>query len=97
MGTTTHYLHADGMGNVVLATDSAGNKVAEYEYTSFGEEFAVGTVLWLAFAHPVTALVVLAMLVLLMLWLIPKVWRMLRKLVDRAIGWIDRSHRPTGP
>jgi hypothetical protein len=40
---------------------------------SFGEELAVGTVLWLAFAYPVAALVVLALLVALMLWLIPKV------------------------
>lgn len=62
---------------------------------SFGEEFAVGTVLWLAFAHPVVALAVLAVLVLLMLWLIPKVWRMLRAIVDRVIGWFDRSHRPS--
>jgi hypothetical protein len=45
---------------------------------SFGEELAVGTVLWLAFAYPVAALVVLGLLVLLMIWLIPKVWRMIR-------------------
>jgi len=62
---------------------------------SFGEEFAVGTVLWLAFAHPVVALVVVAILVLLMIWLIPKVWRMLRAIVDRVIGWFDRAHRPS--
>jgi len=62
---------------------------------SFGEELAVGTVLWLAFAHPVAALVVVALMVLLMLWLIPRVWRLLRGLVNRAIGWIDASHRPS--
>ena len=39
-GTNTTWLHADGMGNVVLATDGAGNQVAEYEYTPFGEEIA---------------------------------------------------------
>ncbi len=60
---------------------------------SFGEEFAVGTVLWLAFAHPLVALVVVAILVLLMIWIIPKVWRMLRSIVDRVLGWLDRSHR----
>ena len=31
---------------------------------SFGEELAVGTVLWLAFAYPVAALVVLVLLVI---------------------------------
>ena len=54
---------------------------------SFGEELAVGTLLWLAFAHPVAALAVLAVLVALTIWLIPKVWRMLRAIVARAKGW----------
>ncbi len=63
---------------------------------SFGEEVAVGTVLWLAFAHPVAALVVLALLVVFMLWLIPKVWRRIRRVINRISGWFDASsHRPT--
>lgn len=62
---------------------------------SFGEDLAVGTVLWLAFAHPVVALVVLALLVGLMIWLIPKVWRMIRRIAQRVQGWFDGSaHRP---
>jgi hypothetical protein len=43
-------------------------------------------VLWLAFAHPVAALVVLGLLVLLMLWLIPKVWRFIRALIRKVTG-----------
>ena len=54
---------------------------------SFGEDLAVGTVLWLAFAHPLIALVVLLVIVLLMIWLIPKVWRMLRAIVARIRTW----------
>jgi hypothetical protein len=50
---------------------------------SFGEDVAVGVVLWLAWEHPVVALVVLALLVLFMLWLIPKVWRFLGRLFRR--------------
>src|SRR5213075_155128 len=38
---------------------------------SFGEELAVGTVLWLAFTHPIAALIVLLIMVALMIWLIP--------------------------
>ena len=56
---------------------------------SFGEELAVGTVLWLAFTYPAAALVVLALLVLLMIWLVPKVWRFLRSIagrIGRAFG-----------
>ena len=64
---------------------------------SFGEELAVGTVLWLAFAHPIVALVVIALLVALMIWLIPKVWRMIRAIVDRIVGWFAGSHRRSAP
>ena len=64
---------------------------------SFGEELAVGTVLWLAFAHPLVALVVLAVLVALMVWLIPKVWRMIRALFRRFLGWFDASGQHPPP
>ncbi len=64
---------------------------------SFGEDIAVGTILWLAFAHPVAALVVLGVLVALTIWLIPKVWRMLRAIVARVAAWFAQppaGHRP---
>jgi hypothetical protein len=60
---------------------------------SFGEELAVGTVLWLAFAHPIVALVVIALLVALMIWLIPKVWRMIRAIAVRIAGWFGGDGR----
>jgi hypothetical protein len=50
---------------------------------SFGEDLAVGTVLWLAFTHPVAALVVIALIVALMVWLIPRTWRLVRTLLGR--------------
>jgi hypothetical protein len=50
---------------------------------SFGEDVAVGVVLWLAWEHPAVALAVLGLLVLFMLWLIPKVWRFLARLFRR--------------
>ncbi len=64
---------------------------------SLGEEIAVGTVLWLAFAHPVIALIVLALLVAFMIWLIPKVWRMIRHIVARITRWFDASSHRTTP
>jgi hypothetical protein len=62
---------------------------------SFSEELAVGTVLWLAFAHPIVALIVIGLLIALMIWLIPKVWRMIRAIANRIAGWFsDSNHRP---
>jgi len=62
---------------------------------SLGEDLAVGTVLWLAFAHPIAALIVLALIVLLMIWLIPKVWRFLRAMVRKLTGARSAGSRPT--
>lgn len=53
---------------------------------SFGEELAVGTLLWLAFTHPLAALAVLAMLVALMVWLVPKLWRFIRSAIAKIGG-----------
>lgn len=50
---------------------------------SFGEDLAVGTVLWLAWSHPLVALAIVAASVLLMIWLIPKFFRLLRRLFGR--------------
>jgi len=41
---STTYLHSNWRGDVVMATDAAGNVVGEYSYTTFGEQlFATGT------------------------------------------------------
>jgi hypothetical protein len=50
---------------------------------SFGEDLAVGVMLWLAWEHPIAALVVLAVLIVLMAWVIRNVWRFIGRLVER--------------
>ncbi len=37
---TTTYLHSNWRGDVVMATDAAGNVVGEYSYTTFGEQLS---------------------------------------------------------
>jgi hypothetical protein len=63
---------------------------------SFGEDLAVGTVLWLAFTHPLAALVVIAALTVFMIWLIPKVWRFIRGLTGKVTGMARRSESAAG-
>lgn len=53
---------------------------------SFGEDLAVGVVVWLAWAHPHAALAVLLVLVLAMAWLVPRLFRFVRRLFDRVAG-----------
>lgn len=59
--------------------------------TSLTEDLAVGALLWLAFAHPAVALAVLALLVALVVWLLPRVWRAIRRMVLRILGWFGPS------
>ena len=54
---------------------------------SFGEELAVGSVLWLAFAYPWIALGLVLLFTAIAIWLIPKVWRTIRRVVARLLSW----------
>jgi hypothetical protein len=53
---------------------------------SFGEDLGVVTVLWLAFAHPIAALVVIALLVALSVWLLVRLWRFVAAMFGRLSG-----------
>ena len=53
---------------------------------SLTEDVAVGGLLWLALAHPLAAAIAMVLLIALMLWLLPKVWRMGRRMVGRLGG-----------
>jgi hypothetical protein len=63
---------------------------------SFGEDLAVGTMLYLAFAFPIAAIAALLLLILLMIWLLPKVWRAVREIFQRIaalFGHLSRERR----
>ena len=64
---------------------------------SFGEDLAVGALLCLAWAHPLVALVVLVVLVALMIWLIPKLWRMIGALARKLVSLFGRGSSPSAP
>lgn len=53
---------------------------------SFGEDLAVGTVLWLAWAYPWIALGIVVLSVLVMIWLVPKLVRLIGRFFDRIAG-----------
>lgn len=58
--------------------------------TSFGEESALLTGGWLAFAHPMVFLGLMAVFILVMIWLIPKVWRGIKSVLGN-IGKLTRG------
>ena len=77
----SHFAKAGSRAVINMSPEPFSNWAA-----SFGEELAVGTVLWLAFAHPAAALIVIAALIVAMIWLIPKVWRFIRALLAKVTG-----------
>ena len=82
----SHFVKAGGRAVINTSPEPFSNWAA-----SFGEELAVGTVLWLAFSHPVAALIVVAVLTVVMIWLIPRVWRMIRRIVAHVGGWFGHA------
>ena len=75
----SHLAKAGGRAVINTSPEPFSNWAA-----SFGEEIAVGTVLWLAFAHPLAALAILAVLVAFSLWLVPRLWRFIRALLGKV-------------
>jgi hypothetical protein len=61
---------------------------------SFGEDLGVVTVLWLAFAHPIAALVVLALLVVLTVWLLVRLWHFVAAMLGRVAGTAGAAGSP---
>ena len=54
---------------------------------SIGEDVMVIAGLWTALHHPVLFLVLLAAAIALVIWLAPKLWRGLKRMIARVHGW----------
>lgn len=62
---------------------------------SIAEDVAVIGGLWLALASPELFLVLLAMAILAMIWLLPKIWRGLKAVYARLRRWLGGEPEPT--
>jgi hypothetical protein len=60
-------------------------------FTSVGEDVAVIAGLWAALNHPVLFLVLLVLFILLMIWLLPRIWRGIRKVFDYLVRLLGRA------
>jgi len=84
-GTLAAGSHATKAGTRVLINTSP-EPVSNW-LASVGEDVAVIAGLWTALYHPVLFIVLLILFILLMIWLLPKLWRGIR----RVFGFIGRS------
>ena len=84
-GTLATGSHATKAGSRVLINTSPepfSNWLA-----SVGEDVAVIMGLWTALYNPVLFIVLLIVFVLLMIWLLPKIWRGIKKVFGILQGW----------
>lgn len=81
----THVTKAGGRALINTSPEPVTNIA-----TSFGEESLLLTGGWLVFAHPMVFLGLLAAFVLLMVWLIPKLWRGIKSVLG-GIGKPSQS------
>ena len=84
-GTLAAGSHATKTGTRVLINTSP-EPVSNW-FASVGEDVTVIAGLWTALHYPVLFIVLLVMFILLMIWLLPKLWRGIR----RIFGFIGKS------
>lgn len=77
----THFTKAGSRAAINASPEPFSNWGA-----SFAEDAVVLSGIWLAFAHPLVFLVLLAVLLALMAWLAPKLWRGVRAVFRRLSG-----------
>jgi hypothetical protein len=85
--------HATKAGTRVLINTSPepfSNWVA-----SIGEDVAVVTGVWASINHPVSFLIALVLFVLLMIWLLPRIWVGVKKVFRFILGWFRKEESPT--
>ena len=62
---------------------------------SIAEDISVVGAIWLALNHPVLLLVLLVVFVGLSIWLLPKLWRLIKRLFLRIRSWLSgKSYSP---
>ena len=62
---------------------------------SIGEDVAVIAGLWTALHHPWVFLAALLLFILLMIWLLPKLWRGIKRVLSTVGRWLGAGHKRT--
>ncbi len=84
--------HATKAGSRVLINTSPepfSNWIA-----SVGEDVAVITGVWACINHPILFLIVLACFILLMIWLLPRIWVGVKKIFGFMINFFKKENAP---
>ena len=85
-GSLTAATHATKAGSRVLINTSP--EPASNWLTSLGEDFMVIAGVWAALTHPLLFVVFLVLFIALMIWLLPKIWRGIKRIISAVKNFI---------
>lgn len=90
LAATSHVTKAGGRVLINTSPEPVSNWLA-----SLGEDALVLTGLWTALAHPWVFLALLIVFIVLVAWLLPRIWRAIRLIAARVRAWFaPRAHSP---
>src|SRR5258706_1744254 len=78
----SHFTKAGTRAVINTSPEPISNWVA-----SFGEDLLAGGLVYLALAYPFAALAAVAVLLAFSIWLLPKLWRFIRAIIERIGRW----------
>ena len=64
---------------------------------SLGEDVLSGVLIYLALAHPLIALAMVVIMVIASIWLLPKLWRFMRMIIERIGRWASGAAGDRAP
>lgn len=85
-GSLTAATHATKAGSRVII-NSSPEPVSNW-FTSLGEDFLVITGMWAALTHPLIFVIFLILFIILMIWLLPKIWRGIKRIFSTLKDFI---------
>lgn len=89
LAATTHAAKAGSRVMINTSPEPVSNWTA-----SIGEDVAVVAGVWTALNHPYVFLILLFVFILLMIWLLPRLWRAIGRVISRIRSWFGGSQDP---
>ena len=91
LAATSHVTKASTRALINTSPEPVSNWAA-----SLLEDVLVVAGLWTALTHPLVFLVALLIFIVIVIWLLPKIWRMLKKVFATIRGWFGGQAEPGG-
>jgi uncharacterized protein DUF4126 len=85
-GSLTAATHATKAGSRVII-NSSPEPVSNW-FASLGEDFLVITGMWAALTHPLVFVIFLILFIIMMIWLLPKIWRGIKRIFSTLKDFI---------